>query len=202
MTTILHIDSGIFGAKSASNGLSAAFVAALRAARPEIEVVRRDLAADPLPHLDATLAASFMTAPADRDGAVAEAGVRSDVAVAELQAADILVIGLPMYNFNVPSTFKAWFDHVARAGVTFRYTAQGPEGLLSGKKAYILTARGGRYNGTGADHQEPFIRQFLGFLGIADVTFVYAEGLRLGEDVAAAALQAAHSEIASLAAAA
>lgn len=202
MTTILHIDSGIFGAQSASNGLSAAFVDALRAAQPKIAVIRRDLATDPLPHLDATLAASFMTAPADRDGAVAEAGARSDAAVAELQAADILVIGLPMYNFNVPSTFKAWFDHVARAGVTFRYTAQGPEGLLTGKKAYILTARGGRYTGTGADHQEPFIRQFLGFLGITDVTFVYAEGLKMGEEAAAAALQAARSEIATLATAA
>ena len=151
MTTILHIDSGVFGANST--------------------------------------------------GAVAEAGARSDALVAELQAADVLVIGLPMYNFNVPSTFKAWFDHVARAGVTFRYTSDGPQGLLTGKTAYILGARGGVYSGTANDHQEPYIRQMLGFLGITDVEFVYAEGLAMGEDKAGAALAAANSSIAELAAA-
>lgn len=201
MTNILHIDSGVFGANSKSNGLSAAFVEAYMARHPGAQVVRRDLAAEPLPHLDASLVQSFGTAPDARTGAVAEAGARSDAAVAELQAADVLVIGLPMYNFNVPSTFKAWFDHVARAGVTFRYTENGPQGLLTGKTAYILGARGGVYSGTGNDHQEPYIRQMLAFLGIADVEFVYAEGLALGEDKAGAALAAANSSIAELAAA-
>lgn len=201
MTNILHIDSGVFGANSKSNGLSAAFVDAYRKSHPGAQVVHRDLAAAPLPHLDATLVQSFGTAPEERTGAVAEAGARSDALVAEVQAADVLVIGLPMYNFNLPSTFKAWFDHIARAGVTFRYTSNGPEGLLTGKKAYVLTARGGLYAGTANDHQEPYIRQMLGFLGITDVEFVYAEGLALGEDKAGAALAAANSTIEELAAA-
>ena len=199
MTTILHIDSGIFGADSKSNGLSAAFLTAYQAANPGSTVIRRDLAADPLPHLDATLVQAFMTPEAERQGLVAEAGERSDAAVAELQDADVLVIGLPMYNFNLPSTFKAWFDHVARAGVTFRYTENGPAGLLTGKKAFVLGARGGVYAGTANDHQEPYIRQMLGFLGITDVEFVYAEGLNMGEEQAAAGLANAHSSIEDLA---
>lgn len=201
MTTILHIDSGIFGADSVSNSLSGALVEALRESQPASTVVRRDLAAEPLPHLDATLAQSFFASPEERTGAVAEAGARSDAAVAELQSADVLVIGLPMYNFGVPSTFKAWFDHVARAGITFRYTASGPEGLLKGKSAYVVTARGGLYAGTGNDHQEPFVRQFLGFLGITDVQFVYAEGLKLSGEAAAEAIARARSHIVELASA-
>ena len=200
MTTLLQIDSGIFGDNSVSNGLSQTFVEAYTTAHPDTRIVRRDRAAEPLPHLDATLAQSFMTEPAEREGDVAVAGARSDAAVAELQVADVIVIGMPMYNFNVPSTFKAWFDHIARAGVTFRYTANGPEGLLTGKKAYILAARGGVYANTPNDHQEPYIRQLLAFLGINDVSFVYAEGLKMGEDVAETSLKAAEAEIAKLAA--
>jgi FMN-dependent NADH-azoreductase len=106
---------------------------------------------------------------------------QSDALIAELEAADVIVLGLPMYNFGVPSTLKAYFDHVARAGVTFRYTADGPQGLLGGKKAYVLAARGGRYAGTPLDTQSDFVRQFLGFLGIRDVEFIYAEGLAMGD---------------------
>jgi FMN-dependent NADH-azoreductase len=102
-----------------------------------------------------------------------------------------------MYNFGVPSQLKAWFDHVARSGLTFKYTAAGPEGLLKGKKAYVISTRGGRYNGTPADHETPFVRQFLGFLGITEVEFVYAEGLALGETPRSESLEAARTIIRS-----
>jgi FMN-dependent NADH-azoreductase len=110
------------------------------------------------------------------------------------------VIGLPMYNFGVPSTLKAYFDHVARAGVTFRYASSGPVGLLKGKKAFVLATRGGRYAGTPADLQSAYVRQFLGFIGISDVEFVYAEGLALGAEQRSAAVSDAISRIGQLAA--
>ena len=104
----------------------------------------------------------------------------SDALIAELKAADVVVLGLPMYNFSIPSQLKAWFDHVARAGVTFRYTDKGPVGLLKGKKAYVFATRGGLYAGTANDTQTPYLRQFLGFLGISEVEVTYAEGLAYG----------------------
>jgi FMN-dependent NADH-azoreductase len=120
--------------------------------------------------------------------------------IEELRNADVIVLGLPMYNFGVPSTLKAYFDHVARAGVTFKYTAQGPVGLLTGRKVYVLATRGGRYAGTALDSQTDYVRQFLGFLGITDVEFVYAEGLALGEEAKAAALSEVENQISMLAA--
>ena len=108
--------------------------------------------------------------------------------IRELEAADTIVIGLPMYNFGVPSTLKAYLDHVARAGVTFRYTETGPVGLLTGKKAYVLATRGGRYAGTPSDGESAYVRQFLAFLGIADVEFVYAEGLAISDAARKASL--------------
>jgi len=122
--------------------------------------------------------------------------------VAELLAADVVVIAAPLYNFGIPSTLKAYFDHIARAGVTFRYTAQGPEGLLlRGKRVYILAARGGNYSGTPMDTQTSYLRNFLGFLGMNDVTFVYAEGLALGDEAKGRAEAAAHRQIRELVAA-
>ena len=122
----------------------------------------------------------------------------SDGLVDELQRADTLVLGLPMYNFGVSSQLKAYFDHVARAGVTFRYTEDGPVGLLTSKKAYVLATRGGRYAGTPLDSQTAFVRAFLAFIGITDVTFVYAEGLAMGEDQKRQAINDAHRQIADL----
>lgn len=118
--------------------------------------------------------------------------------VAELRAADVLVLGVPMYNFGIPSTLKAYFDRLARAGVTFKYTETGPVGLLTGKKAYVLAARGGMYQGTPKDSQTAYLKDFLSFIGIDDVTFVYAEGLNMGEAGRDAALVAAHQQIAQL----
>jgi FMN-dependent NADH-azoreductase len=124
----------------------------------------------------------------------------SDALIEELRRADVLVLGLPMYNFGVPSTLRAYFDHVARAGVTFRYTPEGPVGLLTGKKAYVVATRGGRYAGTTADLQSAYVRQFLGFIGIREVEFIYAEGLALGAEQRERAIAAAEARIEALAA--
>jgi FMN-dependent NADH-azoreductase len=115
-----------------------------------------------------------------------------------LKAADVVVLAVPMYNFGIPSTLKAYFDHVARAGVTFRYTDKGPVGMLTGKQAFVFAARGGRYFGTALDSQTPYLRQFLGFVGITDVEFVYAEGLSISAERRAASLASANARVDSL----
>ena len=186
MKTILQINSSLFSAQGASSRLAHEFVAAI-AARSPTRVIARDLVREPLPHLDV-----------ERFAAIA--GKADDPLIEELRAADVLVIGLPMYNFGVPSQLKAWFDHVARAGVTFRYRPDGSsEGLLTGKKAYVFAARGGKYADTPDDLQTRYVRLFLGFLGITDVEFVYAEGLALGEAAREAGLAGARACIEALA---
>jgi len=195
MTHILHIDSSIFAADGTSSALAAEFVAGLRAVDPAITVTHRDLGTEPVPHLDAETFGAFLTDPAERTARQAELAGRSDRLVAELQAADTVVLGVPMYNFQVPSQLKAWFDHVARAGITFRYTPNGPEGLLTGRNAFVFTARGGLYAGGEQDTQTPYLLQFLGFLGITDVTVSHAEGLAMGDEARAAGLARARADI-------
>ncbi len=195
---VLRIDSSLHGADGASSRLAATYVEALRAAGAVHRVVVRDLAADPVPHLTAERFAAFLAKPEERTPAQQAAVAASDALIDELRAADTVVLGLPMYNFGVPSTLKAYFDHVARAGVTFRYTASGPQGLLTGKRAVVLAARGGRYEGTPRDTQTAYIRDFLRFVGIEDVTFVYAEGLAMGEAPREAALRGARAAIGRL----
>ena len=124
----------------------------------------------------------------------------SDALIEELRNADTVVLGLPMYNFGIPSQLKAYFDHIARAGVTFRYTENGPVGLLTGKKVYVIATRGGKYAGTPRDSQTAYVRDFLAFIGITDVEFVYAEGLNMGADSKDAALANADTVIRHLAA--
>lgn len=194
---VLVIKSSASGDASVSNRLVAAAVAGLRRQEPHLEVIERDLGAAPVPHLAAEGLAGLRGTPQT----AAEAATRalSDELITELQAADILVIGAPMYNFGVPSTLKAWFDHVLRAGVTFRYSEAGPEGLLNGKSAIVVLTRGGLYSEGPAqamDAQEPHLRTLLGFIGITDVTFVRAEKLALGEELRAAAIGAAEGELA------
>jgi len=213
MTTILQINSSLHGEDAQSSRLAREFVQAIAAANgpglpsapgtkpvPGVEVVVRDLASEPVPHLTAERFKAFTTPAGERTSAQQRAVAESDRLIAELQAADVIVIGLPMYNFGVPSTLKAYFDHVARAGVTFRYTAEGPEGLLKGKKAYVFATRGGRYAGTPSDMQTAYVKQFLGFIGIRDVEFVYAEGLALGAGQRDAAVADAFARIEDLAA--
>lgn len=199
MSTLLLIESSVRQQDSVSRQLSEEFVAQWRQANPGGRVLSRDLAREPLPHLDADLLGGWMKPAAEQSAAEQTALARSDQLIEELLAADVLVLGAPMYNFAIPSTLKAWLDHVLRAGVTFKYTEQGPRGLLQGKRAYVLTARGGVYAGGPLDQQEPYLRQALGFIGIDDVQFVHAEGLNMGGDSAAQGLARARARLAEIA---
>ena len=199
MTHILQLNSSLSGESGQSSRLASEFAGALAAATGGTLTVR-DLASQPLPHLTAERFAAFTTPASARTVEQQRHVSESDALIDELRRADVLVLGVPMYNFGVPSTLKAYFDHVARAGVTFRYTAEGPVGLLTGKRAVVFATRGGRYAGTDADLQSAFLRRFLVFIGIRDVEFVYAEGLSLGAEQREQALAAALERIDQLAA--
>lgn len=182
---LLHLDSSALGANSVSRQLSAAIVAQWAAREPRLQVQYRDLDADPLPHLTAaSLARSDATETAEA-GQVLE----------HFLAADVVVIGVPMYNFGIPSTLKAWIDRVAVAGRTFRYTADGVEGLAGGRKVIIASARGGIHTGAPSDFQEPYLRQIFAFMGVDDVEFVRAEGVALSPEHRARALAEAMQRI-------
>lgn len=198
MTTLLQINTSLFAGNGQSTRLADRFVAAWCAGHSDTEVILRDLARDPVPHLDDVRFGAFIAKPEDRDPAQQAAVAYSDALIAELERADVIVLGLPMYNFGIPSQLKAYFDHVARAGVTFRYTADGPVGLLSGKTAYVLAARGGVYAGTALDSETAYVRDFLRFVGIEEVEFVYAEGLNISEDDKQTGLTQAQHAIARL----
>ena len=144
-----------------------------------------------MPHLTAERFQAFLADPAARTAEQQAIAGYSDALIEELRAADVIVIGLPMYNFGVPSTLKAYFDHVARAGITFRYTEKGPQGLLTGKKVYVFATRGGLYAGTPLDTQTAYVRDFLRFIGLDEVEFVYAEGLAMGDASKQKALESA-----------
>ncbi|HEV2219715.1 MAG TPA: NAD(P)H-dependent oxidoreductase [Casimicrobiaceae bacterium] len=193
--TLLQVKTSIFGDAGQSSRLADAFVARRRATEPGTEIIVRDLARDPVPHLTAERFGAFIADPEARTEEQRAVVAASDVLIAELKRADTIVLGLPMYNFGIPSVLKAYFDHIARAGVTFRYTEKGPVGMLTGKKAYAFATRGGRYAGTPRDLQTAYVRDFLGFLGITDVEFVYAEGLAISDASRQAALAKAALEI-------
>jgi FMN-dependent NADH-azoreductase len=184
MKTILQLNASILSGNGESTRLANEFVAQLDAD----EVIVRDLANEPVPHLTAERFGAFLSKPETRTAEQKAVLAYSDKLIDEVRRADVLVLGLPMYNFGVPSQLKAWFDHIARAGVTFKYTEKGPVGLLTGKKAYVFATRGGYYAGTPKDTQTPYVRDFLAFLGITDVEFVYAEGLAIGDAVKTASL--------------
>ena len=196
--TLLQINTSLFSNAGQSSRLADRFVAGLKAAGPDLEVVVRDLAREPVPHLTAERFQAFLAKPEARSAEQQAIVASSDALIRELQVADVVVIGLPMYNFGVPSQLKAYFDHVARAGVTFRYTESGPVGLLTGKKAYVFATRGGLYAGTARDSETAYVRQFLAFVGIADVEFVYAEGLAISDASKQAALAKAANAIGRL----
>jgi FMN-dependent NADH-azoreductase len=198
MKTLLQLNSSINSTAGQSSRLSDAFVARWRAANPGSRLVQRDLASEPVPHLTAERFQAFITKAEDRTAEQQGVVDDSDALIDELRQADTIVLGLPLYNFGVPSMLKAYFDHVARAGVTFRFSDTGPVGLLTGKKAYVLAARGGVYAGTPQDTQTAYVRDFLAFLGISDVEFVYAEGLAISEATRDAALAQAKTQIEAL----
>ncbi|MGI4811796.1 MAG: FMN-dependent NADH-azoreductase [Janthinobacterium lividum] len=199
MTTILQINSAARSQGAQSTLLAGELSAQLLQKNPGAKLVVRDLLKGNLPHLDDSVIGAFFTPADQRNDAQKAVIARSDELIDELQAADIVVIGVPLYNFGVSTQLKAYFDWIARAGVTFAYSAAGvPEGLVKGKKVYIATARGGRYQGTPNDLQTPYLKTFLGFLGMTDVTFVFAEGFAMGPEAAANALATARQAIAGL----
>jgi FMN-dependent NADH-azoreductase len=178
MTNILFIKSSLNGNQSQSNMLGQALVSKLKSENT-VDVVERDLAQDNLPHLTQPEMLAWMTEVNQRTPEQANLAVISDDLVNELIHSDILVVAMPMYNFAIPSTFKTWVDRVARAGLTFSYTENGPVGLLQNKKVFITATRGGMHAGTESDSQTQFLTHFFAFIGIVDVTFIYAEGLNM-----------------------
>ena len=192
---LLHIDSSVQGENSVSRALSAAVAARLRGEIGGLETIYRDLAADPLPHM--TLAGLPSAHPLSTDG------IAADAVLAEFKAADVVVIGVPMYNFGIPSQLKAWLDRLAAPGVTFTYDANGPQGLAGDKRVILALSRGGLYSagsaGEAAEHAERYLRTFLGFIGIVP-EIVVAEGVAMGPDARRAALDGALGEAALLAA--
>jgi len=198
MSTLLYVQSSLYGAQGTSSQLAESFVGQWLSGNPGGRVIRRDLAADPAPHLTAERFQAFNTAPEARTPEQQVVVAYSDALIDELRSADTIVLGVPMYNFSVPSTLRAYFDHVARAGVTFRYSSAGPEGLLKGRRTLVFVTRGGIY-AEGADTQTPYLRQFLSFVGL-EPEFVFAEGLAFGEEVREKSLVAARERVTSLAA--
>jgi len=201
MTTLLQINTSLNNGNGQSSQLANQFVAAFRERHPDAKIIVRDVAAaDPVPHLDAERFGAFTAKPAERNARQQAVVAYSDALIDELRQAEVIVLGLPMYNFGVPSQLKAYFDHIARVGVTFKYSDKGPVGLLTGKKVYVFAARGGLYAGTPLDTQTGHVRDFLGFIGLQDVEFVYAEGLAISPQSREAGLAKAAAEIARLAA--
>jgi FMN-dependent NADH-azoreductase len=201
VTTLLQINASLHTDNGHSSKLANQFVAAFQQARPGTKILKRDVAAaDAVPHLNSERFGAFIAKPEERSVAQHAVVAYSDNLIDELKQADVIVLGLPMYNFGVPSQLKAYFDHIARVGITFKYTDKGPVGLLTGKKAYVFAARGGLYVGTPLDTQTSYVRDFLRFLGIVDVEFVYAEGLNISPQSKEAGLANALAEIARLAA--
>src|SRR5215475_13344411 len=182
---LLHIDSSILGTNSASRELGKAWVEAWRIGHPDTQVSYRDLVGDPLPHLSGEVVATRFGAAA-QSPEVRKLIEQDDAVLAEFLAADIVVVGAPMYNFSIPSQLKAWIDRIAVAGKTFRYTAEGPQGLAGGKRVIVALARGGFYGagspGETLEHAESHLRAVFGLMGVRDVEFIVAEGIAVGPE--------------------
>lgn len=199
MSKLLHIDSSILGGNSVSRQLSAQIVASWRAAHPGTEVSYLDLAVDTPSHLSAESLGFRLPAGADLSDVQKRENAVSEALVSQLLAADVIVVGAPMYNFTIPTQLKAWIDRVAQVNRTFKYTEKGPVGLAAGKTVIVASTRGGAYStsdaGNAMEHQESFLKTIFGFMGITDVRIVRAEGLAMGEAAKAAALAAAALDI-------
>ena len=199
MTQFLHIDSSILGGNSVSHQLTAQIAASWRAAHPATEVSYLDLAVDTPSHLSAE-SLGFRVAPgaAELTDVQKRENAISEALVSQFLAADVVVIGAPLYNFSIPTQLKAWIDRIAQVGRTFKYTEKGPIGLAGGKTVIVASTRGGVYStsdaGNAMEHQESFLKTVFGFLGVTDVRFVRAEGLAMGEAAKAAALAAAQAD--------
>jgi len=179
---LLQINSSLNSDQGQSSMMASRYAQQWLKSNPDGRVVKRDLAAEPISHLDADGFSAFTTTPENRTAEQSAYAAASNALINELKSADAIVIGLPMYNFGVPSTLKAWIDQVARAGKTFQYTSDGPKGLLQDRPVIVFTTRGGFYKNTPMDTQTAYITQFLNFIGIQDIQMVYAEGLAMGDE--------------------
>ena len=195
---ILQINTAARSFGSNSTRLANDVTARLLSRHPQATLQVRDLAKDPHPVLDETALGALFTPADQRTPEQAARVALDDALIAQVQLADVIVLGVPMYNFGVPVQLKSWIDAIARAGVTFRYTESGPEGLLKGKKVYLALARGGIYRDTPNDSQVPYLKTVLGFLGMTDVSCVYAEGLALGPEAADKAFADADTQLNAL----
>lgn len=195
---ILQINASARSTGANSTRLADAITARLQAQNPAAVVELRDLASNPHPVLDEAALGALFTPAKQRSAEQAARVALDDALIAQVQAVDVIVLGVPMYNFGVPVQLKTWIDAIARAGVTFRYTENGPQGLLEGKKVYVALARGGLYRDTPSDSQVPYLKSVLAFLGMTDVEFVYAEGLAMGAEGADKAFAAAQERIGEL----
>lgn len=195
---ILQINASARSSGANSTRLADRISGRLTELHPDARLEVRDLAREPHPVLDAPSLAALFTPAEQRTAEQAARVALDDALIAQVQAADVIVLGVPMYNFGVPVQLKTWIDAIARAGVTFRYTANGPEGLIQGKTVYVALARGGLYRDTPADSQVPYLKSVLAFLGMTDVRFIYAEGLALGGDVADKTFAEAEAQIQTL----
>jgi len=192
---ILQVNSSARTDGSHSTRLASAMTERVRAENPRATLAVRDLSRVPHPVLDEVALGALFTAPEQRTVEQAARVALDDVLIAEIQAADVVVVGVPMYNFGISSQLKNWIDAISRARVTFQYTEKGPEGLLKGKKVYIALTRGGTYRNTPNDPQVPYLTMIFGFLGMTDLQFVYAEGLAMGPEAEQQALASAHAQI-------
>lgn len=197
MSKVLVLKSSILAGYSQSSQLADFYIEQAQAKGDQITV--RDLAANPVPVLDGELVGALRPSDAPLSPRQQEALALSDELIAELQAHDVIVMAAPMYNFNIPTQLKNYFDLIARAGVTFRYTEAGPEGLVKGKRAVILSSRGGIHKDSPSDLLTPYVKLFLGFIGIIDVEFVLAEGIAYGPEVATKATSEAKDAIKQIA---
>jgi FMN-dependent NADH-azoreductase len=201
MSKLLYVSSSILGENSKSRALSREFIETWKRRHPGTSVVERELVAETLPHVTGAVLGAALTPADKRSAEQADAAALADRLIEEVEAAEVILLAVPMYNFSVPSTFKAWIDHIVRAGRTFRYGPEGAVGLLQNKKVFVVASRGGVYS-TGPcksmDFHEPYLRGVLGFIGLKDVTFIHAEGLNISPETAAGALDGARAAIAEL----
>jgi FMN-dependent NADH-azoreductase len=195
---ILHIDASAQGERSESRRLSNDFIEHWQTRYPEDRITRRDIVENPLPHIDDLIVGSMMTPAGQRSPEQGVAAEQYEELVREFLDADVLVLGVPMYNFTIPSTLKAWIDHITVPGQTFRYTAEGPVGLVRGKQVHILSTRGGFYEGSPMDHQVAYLQTLFGFLGVEDIQVIQAEGLNISPETRDQSMEAAHIQIQEL----
>ena len=199
MKTLLQISTSLFSSGGQSTQLADTFVAEWQRTHQDGRVIRRDLSVNPVPHLDAERLTAFMTSAGQRSAQQQSIVEYSDALIDELRQTDVVVIGLPLYNFGIPSSLQAYFDHLARAGVTFKYTASGPIGFLTGKRVLVFATRGGKYAGTEKDSATTQVRAFLSLLGMNDLEFIYAEGLNMDMETREQGLKAARQQSLELA---